>query len=277
MLPSQIAASIKGQVTRVLATGQRFKRFDQVRQRHFWSTYRFTPDINGYVESGDFQFFQTPAGQQGQGFPFQLTPLETNWVGANRVPDNQNLIITEFGLSCQMAVIEREAISDDPNKPIFQVANFFSYPGQENQILDNAVLNIVYLTNEVSLGLATDFSQASGPMLGFYAPGMPQTYPLPGVDDGNPDTPDDFVGQQAPTDPYRTLVTNGFAAPALRRKMKVPILLQHGETFRMSLVIPAGRGAFMWPAVASVQPDEIQNVAALDVRLEFWATESFVE
>jgi hypothetical protein len=272
-IPSKIAASVRNQAANVLRTGQRFKAFDQVRQRHFWSTFRFTPDVNGYIESGEYDYFQVPAGQMGQGFQFPLTLRETNWLGANRVPDNQNLIVTEFGVSALTAWLDTEAGSSDPSNPIFAGYNSFNYPGMENQILDNAVFNIVYLTNQVSLGLCTDFAQASGPTFGFYAPSMPQAYPLPDYDTTVPEN----TFKIAPTDHNRTLVTNGFPAPSLRRKLKIPLLLQHGEQFRFSLTIPSGRGGFMWPVDQLLTPEEIQTLYAVDVRLEFWATESFVE
>jgi len=265
-LPRQILDSMRKQATNVLATGERFKRFDQVRQRHFWSMYRLYADPNGYIESGTFEFFQTPAGQQGQGFPFQLTPLETNWLGANRVPDNQNFNITEFGVSIRSVDLQNEVTPEGLNAVTYN--NLSNYGFAENQILDNAILNITYLTNTIALGLATDFSQASGPWLGHYAPSMPQSYPIGSTINFPVQTSADY---------HRCLVSNGYPAPGLRRKLKIPILLQHGEAFRMNLTIDSGRGAFVSPPEAGVSVEEIQSFMAFDVRLEFWATESFVE
>lgn len=263
-----IAASIRRQATNVLKTGQRFKSFNQVRCRHFWSTMRFYADATGYVESGEYDFFQTPQGMAGQGFNFPTTLRESNWLGANRVPDNENLIVSEFGLTALTVNLQQE-VGDSP--PPLAVFNSYAYPNLENQILDNGILNIVYLTNSVSLGLGTDFSQACGPTNGFYAPNMPQTYPLPSY----ATDPEGF--KEAATDKFRTLVTNGIPAPALRRKLTIPLLLQHGETFKFSLTIPAGRGGFMWPPQADIVQEQISSDFAVDVRLEFWAIESFVE
>lgn len=261
MLPQDLANSIKGQAQKVLVTGQRFTSFDQIRQRHFWSTYRFLPDINGYIKSGDFEIFQTPSGQMGQGFGRQLSLLETNWPSANRVPDNQNFEITELGTSVTMTFINPENPADEaPFK-----ADWNGYAAANQLLLDNCILSITYLTNTVSYGLCCDFAQASGPQVGFYAPNAPQEYPLP-----------DGPGTDAPTDKLRNFVTNGFAAPALRRRLKIPILLQHGETFKFTLSIAAGRGPFMWPFFAAAQVDDIQFLA-FDLRMDFFATESFVE
>lgn len=266
-LPGDIAESIRNQASKVLQTGQRFTRFNQVRQRHFWSTYRLYPDAAGYFESGEFDFFQVCAGQNGQGFPFELTLRETNWLGNNRVPDNENLIVTEFGLTAMIPLVATEEASPNPSVPTFALASDFCYPGLEGAFLESSVLSIKYLTNEVSLGLGSDFAQASGPLHGFYAPSMPQTMP----DDASWGAP-----YQTNRADNRSLVTNGFPAPSLRRKLTIPILLQHGETFRMLLTLPPGRGPFAWPP-AIIGQAAFSSVFALDIRLDFWATESFVE
>jgi hypothetical protein len=64
------------------------------------------------------------------------------------------------------------------------------------------------------------------------------------------------------------LQTNGFSGPGLRRRFKVPILLQHGETFSFNFNVP--RTFNIVPAVAAPK-------YGLVARLDFWATESFVE
>jgi hypothetical protein len=215
----------------VLTTGQRFKRFDQLRQRHFWSSYLFTPDANGYLASGEFDLFTTPPGQFGQGFPVQLTDRETNWRSANRVPDNQNFEILEFGVSLHAlsSVVDDSAAHTNTVVPGF-IANCFWH---------NSVLAVRYLTNSVELGLCQDFAQASGPTMGIYQP----------IAQGEPKVPTRYA-------------TNGFPGPGTRRRMKIPVLLQHGETFAMRILIPR-----------SVFTANFSFVA----RIDFWATESFVE
>jgi hypothetical protein len=259
-LPSSIQKSVGNQARQVLVQGSRFQAFDQVRQRHFWSTYRFTTDVNGFIKSGDFDIFQTPQGQQGQGFIRQLSLLETNWPSSNRVPDNQNFVISELGCSATMVFID----PSNPNSEAPFKVDWNNYAYANQALLDNTILNITYLTNTVPLGLCSDFAQAAGPTVGFYAPNAPQAYPLPNVDNN------------APTDMQRNFTTNGFAAPGLRRRFKIPILLQHGETFKFTLSVSPGRGPFMLPFSAGVTLEDLQNFA-FDLRMDFWATESFVE
>lgn len=246
---SSIEKGIRKQARKVLVDGSRFKRFDQIRQRHFWSTYRLSTDSNGFLASGTFDLFTTPAGQAGQGFTTQLTLRETNWVSANRVPDNQNFEITELGVSCLKVVTDTDTRSNSP------------FPSAiEDETLRNMSVAITYLTNQVPLGLCTDFAQASGPTVGEYHPAVPLAYPAAEADLGVNGDP---AANTIP--PGDVFYTNGFAAPGLRRRFKVPILLQHGETFKFSFLLDPGRGPWLGTTVS------------MDVRLDFWATESFVE
>ena len=233
-LPSNIANSVHRQAGHMLQTGQRFKRFDQIRQRHFWSSYLFTPDVNGYVQSGEFDVFVTPAGQTGQGFPTQLTGRETNWNSANRVPDNQNLEITELGVTVQPIPSAVDSEASFVNQP--QVGPY------ANQFVQNTIVAIRYLTNSVELGMASDFAQPAGPVMGTYVPSL----------NSNQEEPRQFS----------RYMTNGFAGPGLRRRFKIPILLQHGETFAFRFLVPRTYFSSNWSFQAC---------------LDFWATESFVE
>lgn len=253
-----IGNQIKSQARRVLETGQRFDRFDQIRQRHFWSCYYFAPDANGYIQSGNFPIFVVPPGQNGQGFPsgITLTERETNWKSQNRVPDNQNFEITELGVSATMLtpdmVAALNAGSDIPG--VWDVP-----PLAFKQFLDNTVLSVTYLTNSVPLGLCADFAQASAPHVGSNIVNIL--------------TPNGFgaAGQF-----FRS---NGFPAPALRRRFKIPILLQHGETFSFAFNIPRtfwiGRNTGVNAFEGS--PATPTRIGPVILRMDFWATESFVE
>lgn len=233
-LPSQISKSIRAQARKVLVTGSRFDRFDQIRSRHFWSVYEFVPDANGYIASGEFKVFVTPDGQNGQGFPsgVAMSALETNFKGTARVPDNQNLSIGEIGTT--LAVCPPSTAPEELTAGIVPpgviAASFF----------ENVLMAITYLTNTVELGFAEDFSQPAGPQTGSY---VPETL-------GN--------SGRAPA----RVVTNGFSAPGLRRRFKIPIMLGHGETFNFTYLIP--RSFYVGDNV-------------LYSRFDFWATESFVE
>lgn len=240
-LPTNIKRSVNRQATDLLTTGQRFDRFDQIRQRHFWSNYNFEVDAAGYLSSGDYKVFTTPSGQAGQGFPFALTDRETNWKSANRVPDNQNFEILELGISI-LPGFDGDGDVTDPERNVIS-ANI------ANTFLQNTILAIQYLTNEISLGLCSDFAQASAPVMGSYIPNpvLSDLDPITGLN------PQEFI-------------SNGFAAPGLRRRFKIPILLQHGETFTFNFKV--ARAFFM-----SGLPTDTSFVA----RMDFWATESFVE
>ena len=243
-LPLGIQKTVGRQAQNLLVTGQRFTRFDQIRQRHFWSTYRLNSDANGYLKPGDFDVFQTPPGQAGQGFPVPLTQKETNWPSANRVPDNQNFEVTELGVTIVGVNIKEQG---EQNVSPYNMAGVFGT--LESQILQNLRVSITYLTNSVPLGMATDFAQASGPALGDYT-----------------------VASQG--DAAAAFTTNGFAAPGLRRRFKIPLLLQHGETFRFTLSVDQGRQPFLGGILFDETATEL---AYADIRLDFWATESFVE
>jgi hypothetical protein len=231
----------------MLRSGQRFKSFDEVRERHIWSEALISADANGYIPTGKYDLFTTPAGQAGQGWPIALTDRETDLKSAGRVPDNQNLMVNEIGVT--VAVV-----------PDAVPGSFL----EEQQLLAglhylfcaNTVVTINYLTNSVPLGMASDFAQASGPHQGTYEPYL-------GNDDLNV-----AAGAQSPAVPAETrhfqrFVTNGMAAPGLRRRFKVPILLQHGETFSWSFNVFRS-----WFAATT---------CAYAVRLDMWCVESFVE
>jgi hypothetical protein len=241
-LPRSIRQSISNQTKNLLVTGRRFDRFDRLRQRHFWSTLRVSPNANGYIPSGSRQIYTTPPGQVGQGFLTPLTERDTNWKSANRVPDNQNFEITEIGVSVGLVNVETNYIDPnndillDPSPDALTNALWFN----RIQALTNTVVEITYLTNAVPLGMCNDFAQSSGTTAGDFA--------------------------------IASKGTNGFAAPALRRRFKIPILLQHGETFAFQLTNPRTYCPFVGPDYVAANP-----TMQLEFRFDFWATESFVE
>lgn len=225
-LPSKIRKSVNQQATNVLRTGSRFDRFDQIRQRHFWSSWLIAADANGYAQARQYPFFTAPQGQAAQGYAGATSLRETNWVGSNRVPDNQNFEVTEIGIS----VYFNQAV-----RPAYRAA-----------LLSHFVVGIQYLTNNVPLGVALDYSQASGPTMGQYSPR-------------------DFAPAPDPQLP-RPYATNGFPSPALRRRFKIPIMLGHGETFSFTLTL-----------TRPVWLGSLQSGLQFETRFEFFATESFVE
>lgn len=244
-----IGRQVARQTQHMLRTGQRFDKFDQIRQRHFWSSYYFDTSASDYITAGAYTVFTTPVGSNGQGFPSGqvITDRESNWKSQNRVPDNQNLELTELGCSVMAA--------DFGTNLSTTYANRYPTPSAMANFFNSAVLGITYLTNFVPLGLLADFGQAGGPAMGTgltYIPGtVASDTTLPNVSN--------------------VAMTNGFAAPALRRKFKIPILLQHGESFNFTIQL--ARNTFTGVGAGAAA----NGGAPFLVRIDFFATESFVE
>lgn len=258
-----MAMSLQGmvqrQVARVLARGQRLERFDQLRSRHFWSTYLFAVGAGNVIPVGVYDMFKAIPSQTGQGYPTNvpLSLRETNWLNSGRVPDNQNFVITEIGVEVKRppAVDDTGTAGVPANAPTTGIWNNLpgaiqalvaqnrqQHPQDVAGILYGMVLEMQFLTNAVPLGLLADFSQSAGAY---------QT-----ENDGQ------AAGPQG-GDP-----TTGVPAAAFRRKLEVPILLQHGENMGMRLNVP--------------RPIDTLGLAAggtgwFEVRVDWWAHESFVE
>lgn len=279
-----IKESIEAQIQKVLTRGQRFSSFDQIRQRHFWSSYLFTPGGGGLINAASYEIFKTIPGYIGQGYPVPLTTRETNWLGAGRVPDNQNFVITEIGVTLkrppatpQLATVSSQLVNvpGDPftNAPTNGIAAGLApsvvsginglapiNPLDAQAILYGTVLEMSFLTNNVPLGLCADFSQSGG-MYGFTT----NPYFLSNLSMGwMGDTGTAHPGGAYPAgDP-----TNGIPAAAFRRKLEIPILLQHGEQMGMRLNVPR-------PILAQTLANG--GTGWFELRVDWWATESFVE
>lgn len=240
---NSIQSGIRKQTNKMLRTGQRFKSFEQIRQRHFWSSYYFQPDANGYIPSGRYPLFTTPVGSNGQGFPsgIVITERESNWKSQNRIPDNQNFEVTELGCGLLAQGLLYDGDQPLPVSPA-NFVNLYAVPTAIQNFWNSAVLEITYLTNSVPLGLLCDFAQASGQY--------------------------NTISSNTGIAPNLGII-NGFAAPALRRRFKIPILLQHGESFSFTISVP--RNTFVG------FPDLPAITDSFMTRLDFWATESFVE
>ena len=256
---------VQQQVSRVLRRGTRAERFDQLRSRHFWSTYLFVADPNdNSIPAGDYDVFKTIPSGTGQGYPTNvpLTLRETNWLNSGRVPDNQNFVITELGVTIKRPPPVDEAgqggaPANAPsngiwaNLPAAQQA--YVNAGAQNRVINpmdsvamayGFVLEMSFLTNNVPLGLVADFSQSAGQNV------------MENSDAVQVGTP--FAGD----------AVNGVPAAAFRRKLEVPILLQHGENMGMRLKAP--RQIFL------TDPSQ-GGTGWIELRVDWWAHESFVE
>jgi len=259
-----LKSMVRKQVTRVLERGQRLERFDQLRSRHFWSTYLFAYGAGTQITQGSYDMFKVIPSQVGQGYPTNvpLTLRETNWLNAGRVPDNQNFVITEIGATVirPPAVDDLGALGVPLNPPLNGIwanltpaiqaliaQNRQVHPQDTANILYGMVLEMQFLTNSVPLGLLADFSQSAG------------VREFQGIEAGTELTPAIIAGGDA---------TNGIPAAAFRRKLEVPILLQHGENMGMRLNVH--------------RPIDTLSLADggagwAEVRIDWWAHESFVE
>jgi hypothetical protein len=261
---------VASQVEKVLTRGQRFERFDQLRQRHFWSNYFFAPGAGNDIAAGPYDIFRIQTGQGGQGYPagITLTDRETNWRGNGRVPDNQNFVIQEIGVTIgrppavdtntpktgqpQDAPVNSIYAALDPAIQALIAGNRMIHPQDAQLILNGLVLEMGFLTNNVPIGLCADFSQSAGCYAQMRAADQAGFTPAALQDEEN------FMG-----DP-----TNGVPAAAFRRKLEVPILLQHGEAMGMRL-----------NAHRPITTTDLANGGTgwFEVRVDWWASESFVE
>lgn len=258
---------VQRQVTRVLTRGTRYGSFDQIRNRHFWSKYLFAPGGGGVISASAYDIFRIPPAMSGQGYPVPLTLLETNWRGASRVPDNQNFAITEIGVSItRPQSMDRDGYQGQPeNAPTDSIwANLptgiqpnihtarATHPDDASCVLYGMILEMSFLTNNVPLGYLSDFSQSSG-IRAFEE----EVATIDSTDVAARDS------QTTIGDP-----SNGVPAAAFRRKLEVPILLQHGEQVGMRLNAPL-----------PIQLKSLDQGGSgwLEVRVDWWATESFAE
>jgi len=269
-----LEAIVDKQVSKVLRRGQRMAKFDQIRQRHFWSTHLFIADpATNQVAAGSYDIFKAIPGGVGGGYPtnLNLSLRETNWLNAGRVPDNQNFAIMELGVTIRNPPLEKplaqgavDATGIFANLTLAQQA-YITRLGASRPLsaMDMAnismgiVLEMSFLTNNVPLGLIGDFSQSSAI-----------------VADANNFSPRD--GSGTPTAIFNSNASNGIPAAAFRRKMDIPILLQHGENMGMRLTLP--RPITLMNPVAVIDPATGGGGTGwFEIRVDWWAIESFVE
>jgi hypothetical protein len=282
-MPLSLQQMVSAQVDRVIRRGSRAERFDQLRSRHFWSSYLFLSDpVTNLIQAGQYDIFKVIPSGTGQGYPTNvpLSLRETNWLNSGRVPDNQNFVITEIGVTLKRppAVdalgnfgIPSFAPSNGiwANLPAAQQAHINGgaqnrqiCPADAIAILYGTILEMSFLTNNVPLGLCADFSQSAGGY-SFANANWPDGNPVPG---SGRDDQGYLSG-----DPL-----NGIPAAAFRRKLEVPILLQHGENMGMRLNIPRNIEVEPTTAVAPIV-NRALGTGWFEIRVDWWAHESFTE
>lgn len=268
-LPQGIEAQIKQQERELVLMGERLGRFDKVRQREFYSCFLLAPGLGGQIPAGDYQVFQAIAGDTGQGYSAPLTLRETNWPSRGRISNQQNLLIRAFHVD----------IRRGPTDPAVYPANTTLdyniplHPTDVEAIASGITLSVKYLTNAVPMGLLKDFPVVGGAFgwnqSGRQAPGANGLYDItPAL---NPDTPEAVA-------PYGNLpIVRNATQAAFERRAKVPTLLQHGEQFSMVLSVAKPITLLAQNTAAQSSPAVRDATGVVEVRVSFWATESFVE
>jgi len=274
--PRNIQKQINQQESMLLRQGRlASERFDQIRQRHIWSTFHFYPTpggaiIGNVVQTGKREVFKSLAGQNGQGLPggFQLSELDTNTPSTGRVSDNQNFSIWELGVTVRPC--RQDVVATFPggvmNGPIL---------GEDmDQICENTIVSIKWLTNEVPLGIVSDYQQPGGPDMTVRS--LLDSSGASGFALGPPDLVTGGKGEGLVDDePWggnilRMSQNSGPmpAQPALRRKFSVPIYLRNGMTF-----------SFLFDIQRTFTIRTLANggTGGFVLRLDWWAVESFRE
>lgn len=275
MLGPNLQNAIQQQQSGVLRRGvasPQLPPFDKIRQRHLWSVFAFTAAAGGAVSAaglvtpGDYAVFQTGQNSNGQGLPqgFSMSELDTNLPGGGRVSDDQNIAVHELGAS--IVPLRPDVVAANANQSLGPIL-----PEDADAIATNTAVVFKYITNEVVLGPLGCFVQPGGPSItaptlldgpasvGVVAPSLATV----GGVSGDMTLPSITAGYDAV---WSANSGNIPPAPALRRKLQVPIFLPATTTFqvifrvsrqfKIRAAIEGGRGAFA-------------------LRADFWAVESF--
>lgn len=249
---------VSKQAAKVLERGTRYQGFDRLRTRHFWSKYLFAVGAGNTIPAGPYDIFKVIPSGVGQGYPggVPLTLRETNWRNSGRVPDNQNFVISEIGVS----IVRPPSVSvNDSGTPISVPSNSIYgnlsagiqavinpvapiHTLDTQRILYGATLEMQYLTNTIPIGLLADYSQSAGTVA--------------------------YEAQNSATGIGTGDLKNGIPAAAFRRKLEVPILLQHGEAMGMRI---------NFPRPVTLLTLEQGGCGWAEVHVEWWAYESFAE
>lgn len=280
-LPRRIQNSIENQTGRLLREGvPPRERFDTLRLRHIWSTFHATNGeglaiannaATGNIpvfRAGKYNLFVVDAGSNGQGLPsgLQLTPLDTNFQGAGRVPDQQNFAIWELGVSV-LAQREDVVLASPTTRGAGQ-----PHPDDVARFLSETVLQVRYITQEVPLGHCADYAEPGGPAIvqpslldysgNAVAAAGPPAGGVGGLSAG-------AIAAQPWSLQQPRLQTNGGngnANPGSRIKLDVPIFLPSSTQFAFQLYVTRP---------FALRSLENGGTAGFKVRVDLWVAESY--
>ncbi len=259
---------LEGQEDLALRKGQlASEKYDQIRQRHIWSTYYLTKgyagsalDASAMLAPVEMIFFAAANGQNGQGLPqgFQLSELDTNFPGTGRVSDDQNFIVWEIGVTLmpmRADIVAGSGGAMSGNTP---------HPDDCDRLLDDMIESVRYLTNEVPYGPANLFAQSGGPSLV-----VPSQLDTASSTQSNANQVKGGQGEDSSRQARVAQNGGGMPAfPSMRRKLDVPIFMQAKQTFAFKLT--------------TYRPRQLLTLAqggscGFRVKLDWWAVESFRE
>lgn len=216
-------------------------QFDEIRQRHVWSTYYFTSGYAGsainssgvLAPSNQYQLFSAVQGQNGQGMPqgFQLTSIDVSDNFALRIPDDQNFSVWEIGISFEP--LPQEIIDNSGGAMLGGEL----HPHDVDLLAENIILDIKYVSSEVVYGPAREFTTSGG---------VAMTGPSLLDYSANADVlgaPDNQLrgGQAVGPDRFPSVQHNAgnqWPSPKLRRRLDVPLFLRNQQTFSVLLLVP---------------------------------------
>lgn len=266
MNSSRMQASIQRQAQDVLR-GRNVPGYDRLRERYVWSSYCFHSHTGGaltagLLAAGEYPVFTAGIMANGQGYPAGtvLNARDTNINAQNRIPDNQNFLVKEMGVSVDP--LRQDVVALDATKMCQGEAD----PSDVDLILGNTVVVLSYLNVSIPLGLASDFPEAGGPS-------MVSTSTLDFAGNENVAQTGGGLSEGTNASPWSARQAKsarnggGIApAPALRRKFPVPFFLRSGENFRITFEIPR-----------SVQLRSVANggTGGFSLRCDFWVVESY--
>ncbi len=281
---TSIRKQIQGQESRLLRQGQAGEqRYSQIRMRHIWSTFYFTSGFSGSIitaagvlQQGEYSFFTALSNQNGQGLPtgFFLSDNDTDFPGANRVSDDQNFSIWEMGLTVQP--MRADLAAAVPASMTIGTP----HPLDVDQICDNGIVSIKYLTNDIPMGAVGDFVQSGGPSMtaptlldysaraSTEAAGAGPAGNIGGLQEGGV-----AAGAQVAPWGQRQAIASANSgnlppAPGARRRMEIPIYLPNTSTFSFKVTF-ARPITLLTPARG--------GTGGFRLRLDWWAVESFRE